>query len=353
MRGRILVLAAALAVTACGKAAPPVPPEAKVPAPVSDLRGVTESGAVDLAWTNPQRRTDQTRVRDLVEARVYRIEDDGIVAPKPALLSRGKIAGYQEVAVIRLAAPAPAVVRGDSVRFIDREGLRVGRRYTYVVLTEDSRGRVSPPSTRFSVTLIAPPEAPAAPRVDAGDREVRIRWQPPPRLLDGGAAGPLTYEVSRFSSAEGPAEAVFALPAGHTQFLDKAVENDRTYYYSVRAIREHAGATTRGEASPRVPATPGQTTPPAPPATLVATPSGNTVRLSWAPSPDSNVEGYVVYRAETTGDFARIGATRAPATTFTDRDVRSGSYRYAVTAQDATARVNESSRSNIVTITLP
>ena len=353
MRGRVVVLVAALLVTACGKAAPPVAPEAKAPAAVSDLRGVIERGGVDLAWSNPQRRTDQTRVRDLIEARVYRVEDDGIAPPKPALLSRGKIAGYQEIAVIRLAAPAPAVVRGDTVRFVDGEGLRFGRRYTYVVLTEDSMGRVSPPSVRWSVTLIAPPEAPAPPQVDAGDREVRVRWQAPARLVDGDPAGPLAYEVSRSGVAEGAPERVFALPTGQTQFLDRTVENDRTYSYAVRAIREHAGSTARGEASSRIAATPGRTTPPAPPASLVATPFGATVRLSWAPSPDPNVEGYVVYRAGTTGDFTRVGSTRAPATTFTDRDVRSGSYRYAVTARDATARANESSRSNIVTVTLP
>jgi len=353
MRTGVLVLVAALAFAACGKVGPPVAPQVRVPAPVSDLRGVIEDGTVALVWTNPQQRADQSRLRDLSEVRLYRSEDEGIVPPKPALLAHGRIAGYREIAVIPLAAPTPAVVQGHTVQFVDREGLRDGRRYTYVVVAEDARGRISPPSNRLSVTLIAPPEAPATPTADAGDGEVRLRWRPPARLLDGGAPGPLAYEVSRSSTAAGPPEAVFPLPTGQTQYVDRSVENERTYHYGVRAIRQEAGTTARGASSPRVAATPGRTAPPPPPTNLVATPSANTVRLVWTASPDPNVAGYVVYRAGPGGELARIGSVRVPGTTFTDRDLQPGTYRYAVTAQDATARANESARSNEVSVTLP
>jgi fibronectin type 3 domain-containing protein len=103
-----------------------------------------------------------------------------------------------------------------------------------------------------------------------------------------------------------------------------------------------------------VAATPARTTPPAPPTGLVATPTGgNAVSLSWTPSPDPNVAAYVVYRAFGGGELARVGTARAPATTFVDRDLRPGVYRYVVTSQDATARANESPRSNEVTVRLP
>jgi fibronectin type 3 domain-containing protein len=352
MKGRLAILAAALVSSACGKATPPVAPQVRLPAAITDLRGTVEDGAVTLLWTNPQRRVDQTRLRDVVEARVYRTEDEGVASPKPALLMGRKIAGYQEIAVIRLAEPAPAVVQGSTVRFVDREGLRFGRRYTYVVVADDSTGRTSPPSLRASVVYIAPPAAPAPPQVDAGDREVRVRWRPPASLLDGGVPGPLAYEVSRSSTADGPPDALFPLPIGETQFLDKSVENDRTYYYAVRAIRQEAGSVARGESSTRVAATPERTTPPAPPSNLVAARSGTSVRLSWSASRDPNAAGYVVYRASGAGSFARLGVTRVPATTFTDRNLPRGTYRYVVTAHDATARVNESRHSNAVTVTI-
>jgi hypothetical protein len=48
-----------------------------------------------------------------------------------------------------------------------------------------------------------------------------------------------------------------------------------------------------------------------------------------------------------------VGSVQPPATTFVDRDVPPGRYRYAVTAQDTSARANESTRSNEVAVTVP
>jgi hypothetical protein len=94
-------------------------------------------------------------------------------------------------------------------------------------------------------------------------------------------------------------------------------------------------------------------TPPSAPANLVAIPAARTVRLSWAPSPERDVAGYVVYRAAGGGGLARIGSTASPSTVFVDADVPPGRYRYTVTARDAGARANESARSNEVTVSVP
>ena len=94
-------------------------------------------------------------------------------------------------------------------------------------------------------------------------------------------------------------------------------------------------------------------TPPSPPANLVAIASAGVVRLSWSPSPETDVAGYIVYRAPAAGGFERIGSTSAPSTTYVDRAVTRGTYRYAITAHDNAARPNESRRSNEVRVTLP
>jgi hypothetical protein len=65
------------------------------------------------------------------------------------------------------------------------------------------------------------------------------------------------------------------------------------------------------------------------------------------------VVAYVVYRATAGGELARIGSTRAPVTTYVDRDVAPGIYRYAVTAQDGSPRANESAPSREVSVTVP
>jgi hypothetical protein len=60
---------------------------------------------------------------------------------------------------------------------------------------------------------------------------------------------------------------------------------------------------------------------------------------------------YVVYRADSRRLTGRLH--RPPATTFVDRAVPAGAYRYVVTAQDASARANESARSNAATAVVP
>lgn len=348
-----LVALAALALAACGKKGPPVAPEQRVPAPVADLAAVVRESAVELAWTNPTRRADRTLLRDLTLARVYRREDDGRGAPA-ASPSDGALRGFAELATIRLAAPEPAVLQGNRIVFTDRQGLVLGRRYAYVVVTADSLGRVGPPSRQVSVAFLAAPETPAALTARPGEREARLGWRPPERLSDGSAVpGPLAYEVLRAPAPDAPLVAVGRTAEGTLAFTDRALENDRTYYYAVRAVRTEGGTSVLGALSPRVAVTPRKVTPPAPPADLVAIASEGAVRLSWKASPATDVSGYVVYRAPAGGAFVRIGATRAPATTFTDRGVPRGVWRYAVTAEDSAAIRNESRRSNEATLTVP
>jgi hypothetical protein len=205
-----------------------------------------------------------------------------------------------------------------------------------------------------SVTYIAPPEAPGGLRAEPGDRESRLAWQPPARLVDGTpVSGTLTYDILRAPDAVSEPQAVARTAPGETSFVDRDVTNDRSYQYAVRALRSEDSATAIGPASPRVTVTPAKTTPPAPPTSLAAVPSKGEVRLSWTPSPAADVGAYLIYRAGPSGGFGRVGSVRPPATTFVDRNVPPGRYRYAVTAQDTSARPNESTRSDEVAVTVP
>jgi hypothetical protein len=348
------VLLAAVGLAACGRRGPPVAPEARVPQTVGDLVAVVRESAIELTWTNPARRVDRTRVRDLTLARVFRVDDAGGVEPKAAMLVDGAIAGYTEIATVRLDAPAPALVAGDRVTVTDGRGLAHGRRYTYVVVTADSLGRTSPPSRRASVTYIAAPDPPTGVTARPGEREARLAWQPPARLVDGSpATGPLTYEVLRAAAAEAALTPVATAAPGQLTLTDRALENERTYHYAIRAVRAEGGTTAYSAPSARVAVTPRKMTPPSPPTNLVAIPSASTVRLSWSGSPEPDVAGYLVYRAAARGAFVRVGSTRAPTATFVDRDVPHGTYRYAVTAQDAASLPNQSAHSNEVTVTVP
>ena len=353
---RALALAAivlALAIGACGRKGQPVAPERRLPMPVSDLEGVLRNGVVELAWSAPRRRVDNTRLIDAGVTRLYRTEDSGQGEPRPAMLLDDRIVGYKEMASFKVGdAPAPGVPRG-RFTFTDRN-LTLGHRYTYVVTSTDLEGRTSAPSRRLSLAIVAAPEAPEDVRAIPGEREVHLSWRPPARLTDGGPVeSPLVYEILRAPAADAPLAVVGRTEPGVTAAIDGNLENDRAYYYAIRPIRKEGVATAEGVTSARVSATPTDVTPPRPATALVAIPSERSVRLSWTPSPDPDVIGYVVYRAVADGSFERVGSVRAPATTFTDRDVAPGVHRYAVTAQESGVRANESVRSNEVSVTVP
>jgi hypothetical protein len=339
---------------ACGRKASPVPPRTRLPQPVADLTTVERADGVEVSWTVPRRRMDNSRIIDAGVARLYRTDDAGTGDPRAAILDGERVRGYTQIATFRLQEPASEYLAGNRVVYVDRQGLAYGRRYTYVATTSDAEGRTGPLSPRVSITYIAPPEAPRELRTDAHEGSVRLSWQPPAALADGGAiTGPLTYEVLRAGDPIAPLTTLGRTQPGVTLFEDRGVENDRTYYYAVRAIRTDGTSTASGPAGERVAATPTKTTPPAPVADLAAVASRGEVRLSWRPSPAPDVAMYIIYRAARGVPPMRVGSVRPPATTFIDRNVPGGTYRYAVTAQDASVRANESAPSNEVTVTVP
>jgi hypothetical protein len=321
----------------------------RAPQRVADLTGAVRESVIELSWTPPDRRVDNTRLRDLALTRIFRVEDGGSGEPRAAMLVDGRIAGYAEVASIRAVEPAPS-----RLVFADRQGLAYGRRYTYVVVAGDSRGRIGPPSVRVSVTYVPAAEPPVDLVAEGGEREAHLAWQAPAQLIDGSApTDPLAYEVLRAPSVDAELTPVTRAPITERALTDRGLENDRTYYYAVRAVRVVAGTTAYSAPSPRVAVTPRDMTPPSPPANLVAIASEATVRLTWSVSPESDVAAYIVYRAAARAAFERVGSTRAPTATFVDRDVARGTYRYVVTAQDSAVRPNESGRSNEVVVSVP
>ena len=345
---------AALALTACGKKTSPIAPEDRAPQPIADLTATVHEDTIVLSWTPPLRRVDNTRIRDFTTMRIFRVDDGGVGEPKSAMLADGKIAGYEELASIHGAEPEPpAVRRGQRLEFTDRKGLMYGRRYTYVILAGDSRGRLGHPSPRVSVHYAAAPEEPGGFAVEARENAVRLAWSPPARLLDGSVITDLlTYQVLRAPTSDAELMPVSA-PVSETMLTDSRLENDRPYYYAVRAVRVVSGATIYGRATARLMATPRDVRPPSAPANLVAIASEGVARLSWSSSPEPDVAEYIVYRAPVGGGFERIGSVATPGTTYADRTAARGTYRYVVTAQDNAAQPNESARSNEVRVTLP
>lgn len=362
--GRVGLLALALpvALTACGRRGPPVAPERRLPASIQDLSATVVGEGIRLTWSLPKIRVDRSAVKELRRTEVYRRLETGREPPRPAILSfeslfggAGAVPGFDRVADIRLAEPAPAEVAGGHVTYTDVGPLTPGRRYTYVVVAVDDQGRPSPPSNRVLVAMVVAPRPPSGLTPRVGDREVRLEWTAPTALEDGSpVTGPLVYDVFRGTSPEArPARPLNAEPLASPAYVDIGLQNDATYYYSVRARLGATGPVSR--TSEAVAATPEDTTPPAQPRGLVAVVAGAAVRLAWEPVPDADVAGYRIYRTQTTGrGYQVLTAAPQPATTYVDGAVARGqTYYYVVTAVDRSRRANESVPSPEVAIRVP
>lgn len=358
----LLLLPPALA--ACGRRGPPVAPERRLPAAVQDLSAAVVGEGVRLSWTLPRIRVDRSPLSDLRRAEVHRRLETGERAepPRPAILTFGglfggpsTLPGFERVANIVLAEPAPAVVVGGQVTYTDAQGLAFGRRYTYVVVAVDAQGRPSPPSNRVPVLLAAPPRPPTGLTARPGDREVRLTWTPPGSLETGTPIeGRLLYQVFRATSPEArPSRPLNPEPISTPSYVDLAVQNDATYHYAIRALLGPTGPASR--LSDVVSAIPEDTTPPAQPRGLVAVAAGTTIRLAWEAGSDPDLAGYRVYRSTTPGrGYQPLTPAPQPATTYADADVRPGqTYYYVVTAVDRARRANESIPSPEASATLP
>lgn len=356
MKKLALLGLAILSLAACGKKGPPVAPERRVPATVSELKAIIEGRAINLEWVNPSARADGSRMKDLTAVRIHRREEPGEGEPKPAMLSWGKVVGYDEIALIRLSEPAPARVEGRTVKWADRQGLRFGQRYVYVVTAHDSIGRSSLPSERLAVAFQSAPLPPSDLLATPGEKQARLTWSPPKGLIDGSALPPgVTYQLLRSDSREGALQPVTTGPITSTAFTDSGLRNEQTYYYAVRALRSGAWGSALSEPSAIAAATPVDLTPPSPPKNLVAVPSEGVVRLAWDPSPEEDVAGYLVYRTGPgEGEAVKLTSAPIPGTLYTDRSAaRGATYRYVVTAVDRASLYNESARSLPASVTVP
>ncbi len=115
----------------------------------------------------------------------------------------------------------------------------------------------------------------------------------------------------------------------------------RTYYFVLRTSDEvgnwsffsNVAIVTTG--SPPDTSLPGDETPPAPVAGLTATTVPEGIFLTWSPSPDPDVAGYLIYRGYSQGELGLLTHEPVNTTDYLDTDLIAGvTYFYGVTALD-------------------
>jgi fibronectin type 3 domain-containing protein len=183
-------------------------------------------------------------------------------------------------------------------------------------------------SNHVVLDVVAPLEPPAI-KAEATGQGVALSWP------DQGAG--LRYRVyRRAASDKDPAEIG---TADQPSFLDAAAQYDVDYQYSVVAVKGLAESLS----SNAFPIKPIDKFAPSVPAGVTALAGPDSIEVSWQRSPESDLQGYFVYRAVNGAPFERQGELVA-LPTYSDRKAEHGkTYQYQVSSVDK--KNNESARS--------
>lgn len=136
----------ALALAACGRKAPPKPPEFVAPRAITDLQATNGTDGVVLVWSRPRRHADGTTLANL----------GGFVIERAAL---DRASSFQPLTTVQLA-DRERFRQTRSFRYLDREPA-IGSTYTYRIIAFTDDGYYSEPSNSASLTRELPPPTPA------------------------------------------------------------------------------------------------------------------------------------------------------------------------------------------------
>jgi uncharacterized protein len=314
-----------------------VAPGESIPAHVSDLQTWGKAEGIYLRWSMPSRNLDGTRLEDFLGFRVFRQERLSADSSCPDCPMN-----FEPVAEIDVEFPkGPVQIQGDQVMWRD-PNVKIQREYVYFVMGYNVYGTPSPESNRTKISWDDPPAAPESAQVRSEDQALEVTWSYMSRLVSGkemkGLAGFNLYrrtETERFS--------FFPLnpqPVPGNQYLDGALENERRYFYQVRAVRSVRGTLIEGAGSAVVSGVPEKRNPPSPPTGLVTARQADGVALRWNLNPEPDVAGYNLYRREIGAkESLKLNPQLISERYFLDTtaDPRK-SYEYTLTAVDTTGK---------------
>ena len=355
----VALAAASLSLAGCGTPAAPQPPSLNLPEPVTDLAGQRVADQVTLHWTMPRKTTDRELIRGPVTARIWRTPFN----------AQPQVAGtvtFAPAAAATFAESLPAQLATGNLRPLP-----------YTVELLGKRGRSAGPSNRADLPAGQAPAAFGTLTAELRANGIALHFATDPQAL-------VVLHRHLVSVAPKAESSLMAAPAEPVDValnvdmrsagqgngaLDTSARFGQTYEYTAQGMfglydgnsepgKGHAYQLFSAPSAP-IRVTFIDTFPPAIPQDLatVGVPAESnspaSIDLSWQPDTDTDLAGYIVYRAEAGSPWQRISpAEPLTAPAFRDTTVQAEhSYRYAVSAIDLTG--NESKRSDEATETAP
>lgn len=323
----LVVVAALLA--SCGRKTDPLTPDSPRPEMVHDLKAVARDVSVFLSWPVPTKNAEGKAMSpaELFGFRVFRAE----------LEPDRKRARFHQVAELALVDPAPASVRNGVVFWSDGP-LKYGRVYAYRVVALGIKGDVASPSAEVRTAPLLSLAPPRTIKAVGGEQSVELAWAAVSTRSDGSVFdGFIGYNVYRRNEGGAYAEAPLNKePLRTASYTDSTAKNDKTYFYTVRAVDSPALPWKESLDAAEATATPRNVTPPELPTGLTVVPGVGRVFLTWNENKEGDIAGYYIYRSTKSGrDRKRLNDKPLARTTYSDETVDSGrSYYYVVTAVD-------------------
>jgi hypothetical protein len=308
--------AAALFFTGCGYVGGPLPPLANIPAAVTDLAAVQRGNRIYVHFTVPTQTTEGVLLKSppRLDLRIGTASSP-FNAGQWAEQAKPVPAGAIDKGVASYQIPSAEWTGKDAIL-----GVRIA----------GTNGKESDWSNYAIVSVVPPPQKPAAVHAESSVAGVRLTW---------------TGAGDRFRIFRKTADTPFAPAADVTgvhEWTDHDTEFGKPYTYIVQALVDKA----ESDPSDPIAFTPTDTFPPAAPTGLTASAAPNSIEVAWEQNTEPDLAGYRVYRAAPGGDFEKLADTSL-VPTYSDKAVERGkSYRYVVTAIDRNG--NESQRSAVV-----
>ena len=353
MRQRLSVLAGSIllaaALAGCGTPGAPQLPSLQLARPVEDLTTARKGNRVQLDWTLPRKNTDRTLVKNIPQTLVCRQEGTALMSgcTMVAAVQNQKLEQKNK-------GEQPPAIR---MKYVDTLPAQLGEKnpagfVRYAVEILNARERSAGLSNQVLIPVaptIAPPEEVSV-KVEADG--VLVSWMAAsvPQTPQG-----LTYRYRVMRSPAG-ADAYIALadlePETEGLYLDKTFGWETRYEYRITSVTlvhsQGIDMAVEGEDSKAVGIFTRDIYPPAEPSGLQAVFSSvgqkPFVDLTWAPSMESDLAGYNVFRHVEGGEAVKLNKQLVQVPSFRDDTAVPGKiYLYSVSAVDD--RGNESPRS--------
>lgn len=357
-RQLILLLSVCLLALAptCGKRRPPLPPIERIPQRTEQLVGFQRGNQVILSWPKPLRNAGESSVQSIRRVDVYRVAEKSSAPPamtEEEFATRATLIGsvpYSEIQKAQstltytdtLELTEPARLRY-AVRYVNAAGQRAA--FSNFLLIEPAAKVANPPTN-----VVA----------EISETAVTVKWGPPQTNVEGSTpVNLLGYNVYRRSATETARvdKPLNPAPIIGTEYQDKTFKFGEKYFYFVRAVSLGTLAKpVESLDSNASPANPVDIYPPSAPTGISIVAAPGKLSMFWAPNPENDIEGYLVYRSNDANlpkdSWTLLTNTVWTRTTFADENVEAGkTYYYYLKAVDTSG--NRSQPSEVVSETVP